>query len=209
MRNLLAAAVTRPIDLDGFEALFRASIDPWNYRTSRFERHKREVLLHACGPGRKGRGLELACAIGETSRALATRCLQLLAIDGAPTALAEARRRTPPGLRIAFRQAVLPRDLPRGPFDLIVVSEIAYYLTERDLLALSRRLVPALAPGGRIVVLHHLLRFDDAVQVPALAQARLRRMLAGRCVAQARARFARFEVASFRKRVGPRRIERS
>lgn len=196
--------MTKPIDLNGFEALFQATIDPWNYRSSRFERHKRDVLLRACGSRQAGRALELACAIGETSRVLSGRCLHLLATDGAPTALAEARRRTDPKARIAYRQTVLPRDCPRGPFDLVVVSEIAYYLTRRDLAALARALVGALAPGGRVVVLHHVVRFDDAVQIPALAQARLCRALAASCSPDGRWRHGRFEVARFRKRRGVR-----
>lgn len=190
----------KAIDLDGFEALFRSRIDPWDYRTSPFEKHKRGLLLRACGPGRAGRGLELACAIGETSRPLLTRCLTLLATDGAPTALAEAGRRTDPAARIAYRQAILPRDLPRGPFDLIVVSEIAYYLGARDLRALGEGLVRALAPGGRIVVLHHVVRFDDAVQIPALAHSRLCRDLARSCIVTRRERHGRFEIASLRRR---------
>ncbi len=64
--------------------------------------------------GKLGRGLEIACAIGETSRSLATRCLTLVATDGAPTALATARALTPGRARIDFRHAVLPAGCRRG-----------------------------------------------------------------------------------------------
>jgi trans-aconitate methyltransferase len=83
----------KPIDPVGFERKFQNNIDPWNYSTSPFERYKRSVLLRDCGTGTYGRGLELACAIGETTRYLAARCLRLLAIDSSPTALREAKRR--------------------------------------------------------------------------------------------------------------------
>lgn len=198
----MAPAVVKPIDLDGFERLFQGAVDPWHYRTSRFEAHKRRDLLEACGSGMRGRGLELACAIGETSRRLAARCLTLVATDGAPTALAEARRLTGAGSRIAYRQGVLPRDVPRGLFDLVVVSEIAYYLGPRDLAELADRLVRALAPGGRIVVLHHLVPFDDAAQRPALAQARLRGRLARSLALVHVKRCGRYEVAAYRKPIG-------
>ena len=82
------------IDPAGFEAKFRENIDPWNYAASPFEAYKRAVLLHACGTRPFGRGLELACAIGETTRMLAPRCLRLLAVDSSATALKEATRRT-------------------------------------------------------------------------------------------------------------------
>lgn len=189
----------KPIRLDGFEQKFQDSVDPWNYRTSPFEARKRQVLLRACGPAKVGRTLELACAIGEMSRALTSRSLRLTASDGAPTALAEARRLTPEHMRIDYRFGILPRDVPPGPFDLIVLSEIAYYLTSRDLDRLLRSLVRALAPGGRIVALHHLVPFDDAAQVPALAQERLRRTLS-RFLSLVHARnHGRFEVVTFRR----------
>lgn len=195
----MASLVLKPIDIAGFEEKYRQAIDPWNYRTSRFEARKRAELLRACGPGKVGRGLELACAIGETSRALVSRCLTLMASDGAPTALAEARRLTPPGMRIEYREGNLPHEMPRGPFDLIVVSEIAYYLSPRDLDLLARRIRNETAPGGRVVVLHHTVPFPDAAQLPALAQARLARCLERGMRPAGRRSFGRYEIAVFRK----------
>lgn len=159
------------IDPAGFEGKFRADIDPWNYAASPFEAWKRRVLLHACGPRVHARGLELACAIGETTRALAPRCLRLLAVDSSPTALAEAARRTAACPNVTLRRAILPRDMPRGPFDLIVASEILYYLRPNDLRRMISALHRSLAPGGRVVVLHHLKDFGDAAVRPRLAQA--------------------------------------
>lgn len=112
----------RPINPAGFEEKFRADVDPWNYATSAFERYKRSVLLRACGCRTYGRGLELACANGETTRCLAQRCLRLLAINSSPTALAEAKRRARGSERVTFRQAVLPGEMPRGPFDLLLLQ---------------------------------------------------------------------------------------
>jgi SAM-dependent methyltransferase len=74
----------------------------------------------------------------------------------------------------AGRQALLPDETPRGPFDLIVASEIAYYLRPTALSRLLSQLETALAPGGRIVFLHHVRPFDDAALPHATAQARIR-----------------------------------
>jgi len=189
------------IDPAGFEAKFRANIDPWNYAASPFEAYKRAALLHACGNRAYGRGLELACAIGETTRKLAPRCLQLLAIDSSATALTEAARRTVAHRNVTLAQAVLPRQMPRGPFDLIVVSEILYYLRPNDLRVLIGRLDRALAPGGRIVILHHLKDFSDTAVRPRLAQqsavAALRRHMALAHLFTA----ARFQVAALQRAV--------
>lgn len=194
----------RPIDPEGFERLFRSSIDPWDYRGSRFEAHKRGVLLRGCGDRCYGRGLELACANGETTVRLARRCLRLTAVDASPTAVAAAARRTAdlPSVTVAVRR--LPAEMPRGPFDLVVVSEIAYYLTPDALRRLTHAIEAALAPGGRVVVLHHLRRFDDAAQVPARAHAAITRRLARSMrpvFAETRGRFA---AAAFEAPLGRR-----
>jgi cyclopropane fatty-acyl-phospholipid synthase-like methyltransferase len=163
----------KPINPASFEKKFRNNIDPWNYSTSPFERYKRSVLLRACGCRTYGRGLELACAIGVTTQELSRRCLRLQAVDSSSTALNEARRRLRGNDKVTIRQMVLPDETPRGLFDLIVASEIAYYLRPRALSALLLKLYLALAPGGRIVFLNHRRQFEDAAQLPALAHKRL------------------------------------
>ena len=138
----------RVIDAAGFEALFQKKIDPWNYSASPFEAFKRRALLRACGVRCRGRALELACATGETSRSLASRCLRLLSVDSSATALAAAARRTQGHRNITLRQALLPGEMPRGPFDLIVVSELLYYL-RAERLARPDREAPRGAGAGR------------------------------------------------------------
>ncbi|NDV86711.1 methyltransferase domain-containing protein [Aurantimonas aggregata] len=189
----------RVIDADGFEAKFAADPDPWNYAASPFEVWKRDVLLKACGDRHYGRGLELACANGETTRLLAHHCRRLTAVDASATALEVARRRNAGTARITFRHALLPRDMPRGPFDLIVASEILYYLKPNDLAALLPKLHAALAPGGRIVFLHHVLDFDDAAIRPAQAVAAAERWFAAVAPLQVVRQTGRFRVAAFEK----------
>jgi trans-aconitate methyltransferase len=136
----------RPIDVRGFEQKFRENIDPWNYAHSAFERFKRTILLRACGHYMHGRGLEIGCAIGETTRHLARICLSLVALDGSATALNEARRRLSANSNVHFVSATVPEQMPRGPFDLIVISEIAYYLPQHKLSTLGRKAIVALVP---------------------------------------------------------------
>ncbi|MEH6719075.1 MAG: SAM-dependent methyltransferase [Aurantimonas endophytica] len=187
------------IDANGFEAKFAADPDPWDYKTSSFEARKRDVLLKACGDRHYGRGLELACANGETTRLLADRCRRLLAVDAATTALQAARRRNAGDARVTFRHSLLPRDMPRGPFDLIVASEILYYLKPNDLALLLPKLHAALAPGGRIVFLHHVLDFDDAAIRPVQAVAATERWFAAVAPLRVLQQTARFRVAAFEK----------
>jgi cyclopropane fatty-acyl-phospholipid synthase-like methyltransferase len=187
----------KPIDAEGFERRFRFNIDPWNYATSPFESFKRQVLLRACGCRTYGRGLELGCAIGETTRYLAPRCLRLLAVDASLTALDEARKRTAGTRGVSLRQALLPQQTPRGRFDLIVASEIVYYLRSHAMNDLLRRLCKGLAPGGRMVFLHHLRPFDDAAQPPQLAHSRIRAALKQSMQLVFAERHARYEALAF------------
>lgn len=185
----------KAIDPEGFEAMFRGDVDPWNYGASPFEAFKRQALLRACGDRVRGRTLELACANGETTLALAPLSLSLLALDSSPTVIAEAARRTAHLPRVETRQAVLPQDMPRGHFDLVVVSEILYYLAPRDADLLMARLVEVTC--GRIVIVHHLKDFADAAQKPARAQRAARRFFGRRMAEVFHERHGRFEVLAF------------
>jgi len=191
-----------PIDLAGFEAKFRDNPDPWNYASSSFEAFKRRVLLQACGENVFGRGLELACANGQTTISLSGRCLRLLAVDGSQAAIEEARKRTSGMVGVRVAKAALPQDMPRGPFDLIVASEILYYLSKADLELTLDRIYGALAPGGRVVVLHHVVDFDDAACRPAFAQGRAEAFFEQRCHRLLKRSFGRFRVSAFAKSIG-------
>ena len=112
----------------------------------------------------------------------------------------DARRRH---RNVTLRQALLPQQMPRGPFDLIVASEILYYLRPNDLRSLISRIPRALAPGGRVVILHHLKDFNDAAVRPRFAQrsavaAFHRRMPLARLV-----NAGRFEAAALVRRSRP------
>jgi SAM-dependent methyltransferase len=187
----------KPIDVEGFERKFQKNIDPWNYTYSPFERFKRGVLLRACGLTKHGRVLELGCANGETTLALSRISLRLLAVDGSVTAIAKARQRLARSCNVDFSCLILPEEMPRGPFDLIVISEIAYYLPQHRLSLLGRQVTASLASGGRAVVLNHRRLFDDAAQHPALAHRRLISHLQRSLVVLARAQFPKFAVAVF------------
>ena len=190
----------KPINVAGFERKFRENIDPWNYASSPFERFKRRVLIRACGLVKHGRVLELGCANGETTRALLRISLRLLAVDGSVTAVAAAKRRLGGSTHVSFSRLTIPEEMPRGPFDLIIISEIAYYLPQHRLSLLGRRISASLAHGGRAVVLNHRRMFDDAAQHPALAHERLIFHLERSLGLINRAEFPKFAIASLVRR---------
>jgi chemotaxis methyl-accepting protein methylase len=49
---------------------------------------------------------------------------------------------------------MLPEEMPRGPFDLIVASEILYYYTREEMLATLRAFERELSWGGVLLAVH-------------------------------------------------------
>ena len=143
-----------PTERTDFEARYRADPDPWRTLTDPYESHKRERTLAACGPGPFAAACDLGAGTGVLAAALAPRCERLLALDGAPTAIAEAQHRLAPFPHVEACVATLPDGLPTGPLDLVVASEILYYLEDGAFTVVLRWLPGALADGGRAVAVH-------------------------------------------------------
>jgi hypothetical protein len=146
--------VVSHMSLQDFEARYRSERDPWAYETSRYESSKYAATLEACGPGRLGEALELGSSIGVFSDLLAGRCTRLTTIDGAPTAVAEARRRLAARQNVEVILGSIPEAIPIRRYDLIVASEILYYLEPEALQATLGRLRDLSAASARVVAVH-------------------------------------------------------
>jgi SAM-dependent methyltransferase len=114
------------------------------------------VALAALPAERYGSAVEPACGLGVFTRDLAARCDRVLAFDPVPGAVAAARSATEglPGVRV--EAGTLPDDLSPEPTDLVVFSEILYYLDDADLAATVDRAVAALRSGGHLLAVHWL-----------------------------------------------------
>ena len=149
-----------------FETLYARSDDPWDVRGTWYEQRKRAILLASLAKPRYRNAFEPGCGNGEMSIALADRCERLLACDGAASALEAARRRVPDAVTrgIRFEARRLPTDWPRDDtFDLVVLSELAYYFDEDAITAMLTSAAANLAPDGELVLCHYLHDFDDRV----------------------------------------------
>jgi SAM-dependent methyltransferase len=137
-----------------FEARYRADPDPWGYLVSDYERHKYAHTLAACGPGPFGCALELGGSIGVFSAQLAPRCERLLTVDVSPTAVAHARARLAGHPRAKAIAGSIPTDVPEGPFDLVVASEILYYLADGQFAGTLALLERSMVAGALLVAVH-------------------------------------------------------
>lgn len=137
-----------------FEALYQRSADPWAFRRRWYERRKRNLVLAALPRGFYERVFEPGCGNGELSLRLADRCHELLACDTSERAVKLARRRVARKPNVRFVQARLPQQWPRGRFDLILFSELGYYLDPTDLQRLVKQARASLTEQGTLLACH-------------------------------------------------------
>ncbi len=175
----------RSLDRGYFESLYAGNADPWSFATSDYEAEK---YRRSIGSLRSHyvRALEIGCSIGVFTHLLAPLCDELIAIDISERALESARARCADRPQVRFAHAIVPRDFPPGPFDLITCCEVGYYWSDDDLAAARDRIAGALAPGGDLLLVHWLpkvadyVRDGDAVHAHFLGDERFRRASAYR-----------------------------
>lgn len=160
-----------------FDGVHNGSADPWNYTGSWYEGRKRALTLAALPEASYENGLEVGCSIGTLTAGLAGRCRSLLAVDASGSAVRQAGKLLEGFRGVHVEQRVLPGDWPKGNYDLVVVSEVGYYLAAAELAALWDRIEASLEPGGTLLLCHwrHPIRGWelDGDAVHALARQRL------------------------------------
>lgn len=167
----------RSVPASYFDELYERDPDPWRFASSEYERDKYAATLAAIGEERIARACEVGCSIGVFTAALAPRCAALLAVDFAAAALEQARRRCAHLPQVTFQRLGVPREWPRGRFDLIVFSEVLYFLSASDIRVTAARTLRSLTPGGRIVLVNwtgdtaQALSGDAAAEIFAAAVA--------------------------------------
>ena len=142
------------LDRDYFENLYEESTDPWGFETSEYERRKYERTIETLGERRFRRPFEAGSTIGVFTAMLAPWCDELLAVDASEKAVELARERLAEHGHVRVERRTLPEEMPEGVFDLIVASEVLYYLPREVVLEALRRFEGILAPGGVLVAVH-------------------------------------------------------
>jgi peptidoglycan/xylan/chitin deacetylase (PgdA/CDA1 family) len=155
------ALPVRAHDRGDFETLFASQPDPWKY-TSAYEQTKYEQTLSLLPAGRIAQALELACAEGHFTIQLADRVEQLVAADISRIALERTRERCRDRANIDFRRIDLASDPLPDQQDLIVCSEVLYYVGDRRRLEqVARNFCAALNPGGHVLLAHANAVIDE------------------------------------------------
>lgn len=128
------------------------------------QRYRSTELVWSAGPNvfvvaetsdlAPGRALDVACGEGRNAVWLARRGWDVVAADYSPAALRKARHiAADAGVDVTFVEADATSWDPAGRFDLVL---LCYLQLPRDLMARAlQRVVPAVAPGGTLLVIGH------------------------------------------------------
>lgn len=135
--------------------------DPWNYRSSPYEIRKRAVTLACLPQWRYASAFEPGCANGVLSEQLLTRCDALLCADASPAALRRAAEQVGDRPGLSWRRMTVPDEWPDQRFDLIVLSELLYYLDLDACRQVADRCLASLRPGGTLLACHWRHGADD------------------------------------------------
>lgn len=171
--------IEAPNDPGEFDELFKESADPWDYDVAPYEQVRFARTIAALDGRHFRRGLEVACAAGSLTEMIAPHCEHLLAVDASRAALTHAKRRLAPWPNVDVRLARMPEQLPEGRFDLIMLSDMLYYLGLRGLQTFLAMLIDRAESGAMIVLVNYLgpmaiaLNGEKAAEA-AIALARLR-----------------------------------
>ena len=135
-----------------FENLYRQKQDPWNYEHSHFEREKYLKTLQAI-PEEVETIWEIGCGEGVFTQLLLEKGKRVRGVDISPTALSRARERLKDfDDRVCLQKLNIAREDIEGTFDLILASEILYYLGGKDVLqSLEEKFFCHFYPSGKII----------------------------------------------------------
>ena len=137
-----------------FEDVYNASDDPWNFTTSEYEAAKYAATVSALPDKNYPSAFEIGCSIGVLTEKLAAFCDSLLAIDVNEQALNQARHRCADLPNVRFQKMIFPEEFPDENFDLIVVSEVGYYLSAADWNKAGERIIARLNTSGVVILVH-------------------------------------------------------
>jgi 2-polyprenyl-3-methyl-5-hydroxy-6-metoxy-1,4-benzoquinol methylase len=144
-----------------FQRLYQSNPDPWGFKSSAYERAKYQRTVAALGARRFSSGLEVGCSIGILTRMLAPSCDRMLGVDIVEAPLQEARSRCADQPHVRFRRMRVPDEWPADKFDLIVFSEVLYFLAPKDIDRCADRVRSSLLPDATVVLVNWLGQTDD------------------------------------------------
>ena len=130
--------------------------DPFDFETSAYKAAKYQHTVAILPRDHYHQGIEIGCSIGVLTSRLAEKCDQLLGIDISERALDRARARCAELPGVKFVRMAVPDEFPDQDFDLMVVSQVAYYWSIEDFTRAKDRIADHHMAGGHLLLVHWL-----------------------------------------------------
>jgi hypothetical protein len=137
-----------------FEAAYARGDDPWELASSDYERRKYSITVASLPRARYANAFEPGCSVGVLSERLADRCDRLLVTDIIDAALVQTAHRLKSHRHVRVQRCAIPTDWPDETFDLVVLSEVAYYFDAGALADIMTLVVETTSPGSHVVGVH-------------------------------------------------------
>ncbi len=145
-----------------FESLYARSSDPYGVRDRWYEQRKRAIVLSSLPRRRFRRCYEPGCGNGELTVSLAARCDAVLAADFSQHALRAAALRLHALPHVQLAQHALPGDWPAAQhFDLVVLSELLYFLPPAQVRTVAQCCAASLDDDGVLVACDWMQPFAE------------------------------------------------
>lgn len=145
------------------DALYACSEDPWEFDSNRYEIGRLDAIEDTVRQFDYAAILELGCGNGALARRLVCLTRRYVGVDAVARAIEIARRRVPTA---SFVQAYLPSTFPVGRFDLVVLSEILYFLDAAGLRALAYEIRRS-TPDAELLCVNYLGASGHSYNGPA------------------------------------------
>lgn len=146
-----------------FDDVYAAASDPWRLAERWYEERKYAITMAMLPNARYRHAFEPGCSVGVLTEQLTLRCDHVTSSDVAAAALDATRdrvERSGRSDRLTLSGTSLDGDWP-ADVDLVVVSEVAYYLHPDTLRLVLDRECPRLAPGATVVAAHWRHSVED------------------------------------------------
>lgn len=144
-----------------FDKVYTENPDPWNLEKSEYEKEKYMKTLDSLPKKRYLKGLEIGCSIGVLTNLLAERCDELLSIDLNEIALASAKARLGDRSNVTLKIGSIPDNLPKDTFDLVVMSEVGYFLNFGDLMKAKGEIKFRMTNDADLILVHWIHEVAD------------------------------------------------
>lgn len=165
------------VPVESFERMYQANPDPWAFGSAPSEQRRYRLIAAALPERRYAFAFEPGCSTGELTARLAETADRVLAIDASTSAVVAARRRFAQRPHVIVAVGALPDDWPEEVPDLIVLSEVLYYLTLATAQAVVAEAKERLAPGGTLLASHWIGRSRDHLLTGEVVQHLVREVI--------------------------------